>query len=302
MLNKDQYNQQEYNDYYRQETEGAEISAEEEEEGGIMNKLIALLLLVALLIGGYFGYKKMNTIDNSLKVSTEDSLPLSIQEEQEDKPTPQETKKVETKNTTTTTLQNSVKNEIQKNIPSAKMSPDEVAAIVAAVMEQMNQKKTIQNTDTTPMAEKNDLALINELSNTDVDSVSKDLVKELEKLSIDEETHFENSKKQIDVYNKVNVQNSSGLDALSQLSDQISSVINEGSSETSTTYTTNITKEVATRQNEMRVIVVRAGDTLGKISLRAYGNTSDFKKIYQANPEVTRPDRIYIGQKLRIPN
>jgi len=48
--------------------------------------------------------------------------------------------------------------------------------------------------------------------------------------------------------------------------------------------------------------VVKKGDTLGKIAKRAYGNAMAYKKIYQANPEVTRPDRIYIGQKLRIPN
>ena len=308
MLNKDEYNQQEYNDYYRQESEGAEVSDVENEEGGGMNKLIGLLVLIALVIGGYFGYKKMNSgkdasIDNALKVSTEATLPLSIQEETKEKVTHETTKKVEVKKAPeSTTVQTAVAKEIEKSIPTGKMSPDEVAAIVAAVMQQMNQKESVETATNTPMGEKNDLALMNELSNTDVDSVSKNLVEELEKLSINEETHLDNSKKQIDVYNKVNVQNSSGLDALSQLSDQISSVINEGSSESSTTYTTNITKEVATRQNEMRVIVVRSGDTLGKISLRAYGNTSDFKKIYRANPEVTRPDRIYIGQKLRIPN
>ena len=58
-----------------------------------------------------------------------------------------------------------------------------------------------------------------------------------------------------------------------------------------------------TRKNEMRIIVVRRGDTLGKIAKRAYGNVMEYRKIYKANPDILkRPDRIYVGQKLRIPN
>jgi nucleoid-associated protein YgaU len=304
MLNKDQYNQQEYNDYYRQESEGAEISGEEENEGSLMNKLIGLLLLVALIIGGYFGYKKMNvtestTVDNSLKVSTELALPMSIQ---------QEDKKEAAKHVAVhkeESIQTTVVNEVEKNTNSGKMSADEVAAIVAAVMSQMNQQKSTPSKDDTPMAEKNDLQLMKELSHTSVDSVSKNLVNALESNTFDENTHIDNEKKQINVYNKINVQENSGLDALSQLSDQISSVINEEIESiqvNTSSYTKNITKEVSTRQNEMRIIVVQPGDTLGKISERAYGTANEYKKIYRANPEVTRPDKIYIGQKLRIPN
>jgi LysM repeat protein len=304
MLNKDQYNQQEYNDYYRQETEGAEISGEEEEEGGLMNKLIGLLLFLALIIGGYFGYKKLNlsesnTVDNSLKVSTEVALPLSIQKEEKKEP------KKHVAVPKVKSIQTTVVNEVQKNTNSGKMSADEVAAIVAAVMSQMNQQKNAPTNNTSPMAEKNDLLLMKELAHTSVDSVSKDLVNALESSKVNENTHIDNDTKQINVYNKVNVQENSGLDALSQLSDQISSVINDeiGSIQSnSNSYTENITKEVATRQNEMRIIVVQAGDTLGKISERAYGTANEYKKIYSANPEVTRPDRIYVGQKLRIPN
>jgi len=324
MLNKDEYNQDEYNDYYRQETQGAEITSSEEESSGAMGKIIAFLILIALAIGGYFGYKAMNTshedVDNSLKISMESSLPQTTQkestEEEEEvvvEETKEETKitepvKTVEKETKSNTVETAIVNQVQKTISSdnKKMTPNEVAAIVAAVMQQMNQQKDTATVSNQSVAEKKDVELMNSLSDTDVDSVSDDLIKELANIDIDENANIDNndnSKKQIDVYNKVNVQNSVGDDALSQLSDEINSVINEGVDKNrAASYTANITKEVATRKNEMRIIVVKKGDTLGRIAQRAYGNMRDYKKIYRANPEVTRPDRIYIGQKLRIPN
>ena len=348
MLNKDQYNQDEYNDYYRQEIEGAEISGSGE-ESGVMSKIIIFLVLVALGIAGYFGYKTMgNTesekVDTSLKVSVESSLPQSIQSEQTNKTTKNEPiekeievetvvpkvietitekeEEIEIKTATVaptlikieeaieeekiTSVESTVTNQVQEAVANntGKMSPDEVAKIVAAVMMQMNQDKTEESTPETVVV-KEDAELIDALSDSNVDLVSADLIKELENIDISENTKIDNSNKKIDVYNKVNVQKVSGQDALSQLSAQINSVINEGAVHTTSkasNYTANITKEVEIRKNEMRIIVVRKGDTLGKIAQRAYGNVMDYKRIYRANPEVNRPDRIYVGQKLRIPN
>ena len=333
MLNKDQYNQEEYNDYYRQETEGAELGGSTDKEGGLVGKLIMLLIFLALAIAGYFGYKAMNNsvttdeIDTSLQVSTESSLPQTVQEEPEEpsvieeKITPinvaqkvVETEKVESKKVETkvvqvekpTSIQSTVPNEVTKAVSAqGKMSPEEVAAVVAAVMKQMNQQKS-SDTSNESESVKNDAVLMDELSSSEVDSVSSDLIKELEGVDISEHKKIDNSKKQVDVYNKVNVQNVSGVDTLSQLSDQINSVMNEGTSKNkkdkTASYTDSLKSEVDVRKNEMRIIVVRRGDTLGKIAKRAYGNVMEFQKIYRANPEVTRPDRIYIGQKLRIPN
>jgi len=196
-----------------------------------------------------------------------------------------------------------VTSEVNKALSGqGKMSPEEIAAVVDAVMKQMKQKKST-DTSTNSVASKKDALLIDELSNSEVDSVSADLIKDLENADISEDTKIDNSKKQIDVYNKVSVQEISASDTLSQLSQQISSVIAEDSNkEKTTTYAKSLKSEVTVRTNEMRIIVVKKGDTLGKIAKRAYGNAMEFKKIYQANPEVTRPDRIYIGQKLRIPN
>ncbi|MDM0011066.1 peptidoglycan-binding protein LysM [Variovorax sp. J22P168] len=47
--------------------------------------------------------------------------------------------------------------------------------------------------------------------------------------------------------------------------------------------------------------VVR-GDTLSAISKKYYGDANKYNKIFEANkPMLTHPDKIYPGQKLRIP-
>jgi len=47
---------------------------------------------------------------------------------------------------------------------------------------------------------------------------------------------------------------------------------------------------------------VVSGDTLGKISKKYYGKSSLYMKIFDANkPMLKSPDRIYVGQMLRIP-
>ena len=335
MLNKDEYNQEEYNEYYRQETGRAEPN-NKDENSGVFSKLILLLILLALTIAGYFGYKAMNTIedsDTSLKVSLEPSLPQSIQKEPdevakektkkeeiskvENEPKKEESKKTVTKEIETQEKeaapevkdnrshdeQSAVSSEVNKTLSTqGKMSPEEIAAVVDAVMKQINQKKSSEK-PTTPVTTKEDSTLINELSDAKVDSVVDGSAKEIESVKISEKTKIDNNEKQIDVYNKVNVENTSGEDTLSQLSKQISAVIAEGvKKDKAVNYTQSLKSEVSVRTNEMRIIVVKKGDTLGKIAKRAYGNVMDFKKIYQANPELTRPDRIYIGQKLRIPN
>ena len=318
MLNKDEYNQDEYNDYYRQEVEGSEIGSSDE-EGGLISKLIILLIILALAIAAYFGYKAMNsssteTIDTSLQVSTESTLPQSVQEEPA-KVISEPVSIAETKEAykakvvevakaePSKSIESTVTTEVTKAISTqGKMSAEEVAAVVAAVMQQMNQEKN-SNTSTAPAAVKQDVVLMDKLSDSEVDSVSKDLINELENVNMNQNTQINNSQEQVDVYNKVNVQNVSGEDTLSQLSAQINSVMaEEVNKDKAESYTNSLRSEVDVRKNEMRIIVVRQGDTLGKIAKRAYGNVMDFQKIYRANPELTRPDRIYIGQKLRIPN
>jgi len=67
-------------------------------------------------------------------------------------------------------------------------------------------------------------------------------------------------------------------------------------------YTKNIEKELKTRKKEMRIIVVKRGDSLSKIAKRAYGNSKYYYRIIKANPKLQKnPNLIYVGQKLRVP-
>ena len=53
---------------------------------------------------------------------------------------------------------------------------------------------------------------------------------------------------------------------------------------------------------EAKYYTVAPGDTLSKISKQFYGDANQYMKIFDANkPMLKSPDRIYPGQKLRIP-
>jgi len=48
--------------------------------------------------------------------------------------------------------------------------------------------------------------------------------------------------------------------------------------------------------------VIQQGDTLSAIAKQFLGNAGDYPKIFEANREVIKdPDKIYPGQKIRIP-
>jgi len=345
MLNKDQYNQEEYNNYYQQETRGAEINPQEESGGG--NKLFLIIGLIILAVAGYFGYKTLgtndsDTTDEELVVQHSDMPPVSQQQSEDEglkiveakevvkkEPVKEEivkedvkaekTVQVSEKETSTTNKEsevNALTSSIQKVAGAdQKMTPEEIAKVVQLVMSQMNQKPT-----TTPKvaaekanAKASDTDLMSALSGTDVDSVKEDKSLEEALSKVDDETEekkkVSNSKEIVDTYNKINVENISGEDELSKLSGQISNLISDkknsehiNNSEEGAVYTESLKDEVVVRSNEMRIIVVKRGDTLGKIAKRAYGNVMDYKKIFKANPDILkRADKIYVGQKLRIP-
>jgi len=323
MLNKDQYNQEEYNNYYQQEMQGAEISqGGSGESSGGKGAIFAVLGLIILGVGGYFGYKAFsqgsdNTTDETLVVQHEVEQPsasIQVAEESQGKEeTSENSPKESPKNTQVEQITHSVQSVANDN---AQMSPEEIAKVVQMVMTQMNKNPEEIVKETSKKVE-SDTALLSALSDTDVDSVkeessdTKNLEEALKSIEETQNTTVKQSSVKVDTYNKVNVESSSSTDELSQLSSQISSLMEENditptkttsSSSSTKSYTESIKKEVVVRSNEMRIIVVKKGDTLGKIAKRAYGNVMEYKKIYRANPDMlNRPDRIYIGQKLRIP-
>ncbi len=63
-----------------------------------------------------------------------------------------------------------------------------------------------------------------------------------------------------------------------------------------------VLKDLPINLEDMRIIVVEKGDTLSTIASKAYGDENDYRKIYAANPEIIKDkDRIFVGQKIRIP-
>lgn len=55
-------------------------------------------------------------------------------------------------------------------------------------------------------------------------------------------------------------------------------------------------------QPDSQFYEVKKGDTLSKISKEFYGNANKYMVIFEANrPMLSDPDKIYPGQKLRIP-
>ncbi len=60
------------------------------------------------------------------------------------------------------------------------------------------------------------------------------------------------------------------------------------------------TEEV--REQTFEIYTVAKNDTLQKISMKFYGTTKKWPKIYEANKNVLRsPDRLYAGQTIKIP-
>lgn len=54
---------------------------------------------------------------------------------------------------------------------------------------------------------------------------------------------------------------------------------------------------------ESRFYAVKSGDTLSKIAKEFYGNAGKYMIIFEANkPLLSNPDKIYVGQSLRIPH
>lgn len=66
-------------------------------------------------------------------------------------------------------------------------------------------------------------------------------------------------------------------------------------------YLVTLKHASAERKNETRIIKIRRGDSLWKISRRAYGTGFKYPLIFDANPHLKNPDVIEVGEFLRVP-
>lgn len=63
-----------------------------------------------------------------------------------------------------------------------------------------------------------------------------------------------------------------------------------------------ISVDESAEETEVRYHDVQKGETLSSIAQKYYGNAGEYMKIFKANqPMLSDPDKIYPGQKLRIP-
>jgi preprotein translocase subunit SecF len=342
MLNKDQYNQDEYNNYYKQEVEGAEIKGYDDNEGGFLKKAVLFFGLLALGVAGFFGFKLFtNTEGTEVKekiVIKEEPVELTktnnsktiedkvietiehnkatinkvaVETQKTAKELEERTKAVEEK--IEKTIQEQVATQVKEKLETnKKMSTEDISKIVNIVMSKMQteNKQSNKDHDLLSALENNEHDTLEGKPKTN-ETLNKNIISTIKEANAPIHT---NNKVTLDHDSK---ENNNDLD---KLSEQIKKLLNmEGADETATSHSTtvevpsktkannttnyedSISKEIEVRTNEMRIIIVQPGDTLNKIALRAYGDGNSYQKIFDANPEISRADKIYVGQKLRIP-
>lgn len=275
------------NDYYNSyKKELAELEAYRKEESTqkVIRFILYFLIIFLFIVTVFYLYKYFNPIitkQNSFlqqETLTSKNKPLPnivIREEELPQSIQLLESNVEKRENISSNPTNNQKSSI-KNTHKAvsNMSEQDIALIVKIIMSQMNAK------------------------------VEKPLEQQLEEVS--EQKFVNKDLKKTNHYNKIilteneikDIKNSS----LMQLKSSLNNIINELVLVDSN-YTKALKNELLSRKNEMRIMIVREGDTLSKIAKRAYGNNADYKKILSANPEIIKnPNQIFVGQRLRIPS
>ena len=266
------------NDYYSAYKEEME-SRNSDQENNNLEKIIktglvivslGLVSLSVLYFLNYFSHDnqaKPTTISNTKMVNA--TIPLKRE------PTHVQLRAHDVQTPTTQESMNPTKP--LSNSQVSNINPKDIELIVKIIMSQMN----------------------NTPEKTETESLEKELV------AAEEQIGKEQTLKESNHYNKIVLSSSEKTNNdLVQLQQRLNDAF-EGKSENDkdADYSKAISKEVATRSNEMRVIIVQEGDSLSKIAKKAYGNYDDYVKIYNANPEIVKnPDQIYAGQRLRIPS
>jgi len=279
--NSDYYNSYENSSYQYQSGKGYLTL--------ILKILIILLLLGILFIGFVFISNKTKIVEKRVQRVDKQSLFKVIEEEPSAKR--EELSKKIVKEIT-------LAKDNEAHLTQINLTQEDIANIVSIVMQKMNSCKTditVSDDDYTKELLSQDVDKLNS-SKTIVPNIvnTKKIVKDSVKLS---DTNH---------YNKIVInrpkEDKYTNDKLSRLSIELNSAIDEEDNTITSNYTQAISKEITVRSNEMRIIVVKKGDSLSKIAKRAYGSYDSYIKIFEANPEIIKnPNEIYAGQRLRIP-
>ena len=297
----------------------------------ILITVLVIVLIIAIGVIVYMGMKMMDMQNAQAKAQATQRIQqpsLNVQEEVK-KAIAKEMKQ----------LQESLPKPQEKE--ERRLKREDIAAIVGMVMAQMQQKQAqAKAKNKTAVGDENSLdsqieKIVDsegEKEDTDV-STSKDadnnneldnLLSALESVDADSVDEEENGDDEIDLdsldldkieakeakgqssnsYNKVVVKEDNDTqDDLAKLGGEIEQLIKKSAKEVKESeYEKRMKREVRERKNEMRTIIVRRGDTLTLIAKRAYGSGRMYKKLLRANPRLRKnPNRIFVGQRLRVP-
>ena len=285
------------NDYYnsyKQEMQELEAYKQQGNRHKIIKIIFTFITLILLILSAYYLYKffyptvteEPKTTIHSEDLIQEELSPIVITEEElPQSPQLQELVRLSSANlqdNATDTLVEVDKKENKETPPIVQqnnhINPKDIALIVQIIMSQINTK--------------NEVSLEEQLTSIET--------KHFNPASLKDSNHYNKVILTTDKTQTKSVENRQ----LVELTSELNSLLNEPiSNDIAKDYSTSIKREVATRTNEMRVIIVQKGDTLSRIAKRAYGNYNAYPKIFSANPEIIKnPNQIFVGQRLRIPS
>ncbi len=282
----------------------------------IIKILIILLLLGGVLLLGLFLKQNLDSQKQAQRLATPQT-----QQSTNTIRTPAPTITSQTHTLTTALTQqapqsSSVSNESDKKIYTEEdmqeimqMLIDQIQQMDNASQKEVNDHPKVPKDQQKSSTQNSTATLLSSLQAVPADSIQSDntpveTITDVEAQKI----KAKNSQTHNSDYNKVLIHNQTYSQAhIDDLSSQIGGLINELTQKNKTkaedNYTSSIKKEVSVRQSAMRVVVVRQGDSLSKIALRAYGSVNAYRKILQANRDLIKnPNHIYVGQRLRIPD
>jgi LysM repeat protein len=193
----------------------------------------------------------------------------------------------------------------EKELPLSRQLQDEARNMPFEATDTLKKEKIVKAPITAKKISKKDIALIVQIIMSQMNT-QKELPLEEQLNQVDKQTYKTQSLEKVNHYNKIiltsNQNDKIKNSGLVKLSNEINTIVNEPIEDEST-YTNSLKKEIKFRTNEMRVIIVKKGDTLSRIAKKAYGDYDAYPKIFSANPEIIKnPNEIFVGMRLRVPS